>query len=133
VRATEFIIESGVPNPVYHGNQGGIHGNLIAPMWWTEDKDTAIYYATQDGADGWVYTATLDSKKPYVVTSQDEPNNLLQNYKSLMKDGYDSIYDPSVGDWIPFYSKDIHITSEEAYDGDEEPIAEDAPDEMAKA
>ena len=128
MRAQEFIIEARASKPVYHGNQGGIHGKLIAPMWWTENKDDAIYYATQ-GGDGIVYTATLDCKKPYIVTAQDEANTLLQDYKNLIDQGYDSIYDPEAGDWIPFYAENIHITDEESYDGDEESDDEESDDE----
>jgi hypothetical protein len=129
MRATEFIIEANASKPVYHGNQGGIHGKLIAPMWWTENKDDAIYYATQGGSDGIVYTATLDCKKPYIVTAQDEANTLLQDYKNLIDQGYDSIYDPEAGDWIPFHSENIHITDEESYDGDEESDDDESDDE----
>jgi len=120
MRAQEFIIEARASKPVYHGNQGGIHGKLITPMWWTENKNDAIYYATQGGGDGIVYTATLNCKKPYIVTAQDEANTLLQDYKNLIEQGYDSIYDPEAGDWIPFHAENIHITDEESYDGDEE-------------
>jgi len=129
MRAQEFIIEASASKPVYHGNQGGIHGKLIAPMWWTENKRDAIYYATQGGGDGIVYTATLDCKKPYIVTAQDEANTLLQDYKNLIEQGYDSIYDPEAGDWIPFHAENIHITDEESYDGDEESDDDESDDE----
>jgi len=136
MRAQEFIIEASASKPVYHGNQGGIHGKLIAPMWWTENKDDAIYYATQGGGDGIVYTATLNCKKPYIVTAQDEANTLLQDYKNLIDQGYDSIYDPEAGNWIPFHAENIHITDEESYDGDEESDDEElyeiSPDEVNK-
>ena len=109
---------------VYHGNQGGIHQELITPMWWTQDKDTAVYYATQGGADGWVYQATLDCKNPYIITARDEPNDMLQKYNSLVQQGYDSIYDPRRGNWIPFYAQDIRLTGKEYCDGDEQELTE---------
>jgi len=109
------------PVTVYHGNQGGIHRELITPMWWTEDRDTAEYYATQGGADGYVYSATLTCKNPYVIVKgKDEPNDMLQKYASLIEQGYDSIHDPRLGDWIPFHARDIHVTGREDVDGDEE-------------
>jgi len=109
------------PGPVYHGNQGGIHNELTTPMWWTEDLDTAVYYATQGGADGWVYSATLTCKNPYVIVQgKDEPNAVLQKYASLVQQGYDSIYDPARGDWIPFHAKDIHVTGREYQEGEDQ-------------
>jgi len=108
----------------YHGNQGGIHKELITPMWWTEDRDTAVYYATQYGGDGYVYTATLSCKNPYVITDKDETNTMVEKYKALAQQGYDSIYDPRGHDWIPFYNKDIRITDKEYLDGEEQGVAE---------
>lgn len=113
----------------YHGNQGGIHKELITPMWWTEDRDTAVYYATQYGGDGYVYTATLSCQNPYVITDKDETNTMVEKYKALAQQGYDSIYDPRGHDWIPFYNKDIHITDKEYLDGEEQGVAE-ASDHM---
>jgi len=113
------------PVTVYHGNQGGIHRELITPMWWTEDRDTAEYYATQGGADGYVYSATLTCKNPYmIVKGKDEPNDILQKYASLIEQGYDSIHDPRLGDWIPFHARDIHVTGREDVDGDEQELNE---------
>jgi len=109
---------------VYHGNQGGLHGKLITPMWWSEDKDTAVYYATQFGGDGTVFTATLSCENPYVITDKDETNTMVEKYKTLAQQGHDSIYDPRGHDWIPFYNKDIHITDKEYLDGQEQGMAE---------
>jgi hypothetical protein len=117
--------ETVAPVTVYHGNQGGIHRELITPMWWTEDRDTAEYYATQGGADGYVYSATLTCKNPYVIVKgKDEPNDMLQKYASLIEQGYDSIHDPRLGDWIPFHARDIHVTGREDVDGDEQELNE---------
>lgn len=95
----------------YHGNQGGIDINdLKTPMWWCEFKETAEEYA---GDDGFILTATLTCKNPYVIKDGiDETNTVLQHWRKLAEQGYDSIYDDSVGDWIPFYAKDIHVTDE---------------------
>ena len=112
VRVWEDATDSPI---VYHGNQGGIHRELITPMWWTESKQDAINYATQGGADGWVYSARLTCKNPYVIKPTDETNTVLEKYKQLMKQGYDSIYDSSVGDWIPFNAKDIHLVGKPEY------------------
>ena len=100
---------------VYHGNQGGLHRELITPMWWTEDREAAVHYATQGGADGWVYSARLSCKNPYIVKHTDETNTVLGQWKQLEQQGYDSIYDKKVGDWIPFYTKDIHLVGEREY------------------
>jgi hypothetical protein len=97
-------------------------------MWWSTDKDSAIYYATQYGGDGTVFTAILSCKNPYIVKQNDETNNLVEKYKILEKKGYDSIYDPRGSDWIPFHAKDIHITGKEYIDGEPEP-EEKYPDE----
>jgi GNAT superfamily N-acetyltransferase len=102
-------------NIVYHGNQGGIHRELITPMWWTEDRDTAVYYATQFNGDGWIYSAKLTCKNPYVVKPTDETNTLVEKYKTLEQQGYDSIYDPRGHDWIPFRAQDIHLVGEPEY------------------
>lgn len=97
---------------VYHGNQGGIDiNNLQTPMWWCESRNTAEYYA---GDDGIILTAKLTCKNPYVIKQGvDETNHVLEKWRELAKQGYDSIHDKSVGDWIPFYAKDIHVISEE--------------------
>jgi hypothetical protein len=94
---------------VYHGNQGGIHRELITPMWWTESYDDAKYYATQFDGDGWVYRARLTCKNPYLAQPEEEINNLVNHSKKLMSQGYDCIHDPRAGDWIPFYAKDIQL------------------------
>jgi hypothetical protein len=109
---------------VYHGNQGGIHGELKTPMWWTASKKDAIQFATQGNADGWVYSARLSCKNPYIIKSTDETNTVLSKYKQLLKQGYDSIYDSSVGDWIPFYAKDIHVIGEPEYYEGQQDVAE---------
>ena len=104
-------------NPiVYHGNQGGIHRELITPMWFTESYEDAKYYATLNDNDGWVFKATLSRKNPYIAKRGEDINGLVEKYKRLMELGYDCINDPSVGDWIPFYSKDIHIMGKEYVD-----------------
>lgn len=110
MRITEILTES-QNNVVYHGNQGGIDiDNLQTPMWWCDDRETAEDYA---GDDGFILTATLTCKNPYVIKQDiDEPNQVLERWKKLEQQGYDSIYDNSVGDWIPFYAKDIHVTDE---------------------
>ena len=120
MRASEFITESISIPVVYHGNQGGIHRELITPMWWTEDRDTAVYYATQFGGDGWIYSAKLTCKNPYVVKPTDETNTLVEKYKTLEQQGYDSIYDPRGNDWIPFHAKNIHLVGEPEYQEGEE-------------
>lgn len=111
MKITEILKESAQSNiVVYHGNQGGIDvDNLQAPMWWSDDRETAEYYASDDG---FILTATLSVKNPYVVKSNEEPNHVLEQWKTLKQQGYDSIYDEKSGDWIPFYSKDIHVTDQ---------------------
>ena len=106
---TEILQESIGQNIVaYHGNQGGIDiNNLQTPMWWSDDRETAQYYA---GDDGYILTANLSCKNPYVIGKDEEPNHVLERWRELEKSGYDSIYDESSGDWIPFHSKDIHVT-----------------------
>jgi len=96
----------------YHGNQGGIDiENLQTPMWWCEDRETAEYYV---GDDGFILTATLHCKNPYVIKrGEDEANHALERWRELKQKGYDSIHDPESSDWIPFYSKDITVTDEE--------------------
>ena len=107
MRATEFVAESRSNIVAYHGNQGGIDVNdLQAPMWWNEYRETAEEYAEDDG---FILTATLTCKNPY---SSDRANIDIERWKELAKLGYDSIYDEDVGDWIPFYAKDIHVTDE---------------------
>jgi putative chitinase len=102
---------------VYHGNQGGLNlNNIIAPMWWTETKADAYMYASQNDADGWVYSAKLSCNNPYVIGDDEEPNTILNAWRQLAAEGYDCIYDEEVGDWIPFYSKDIHIIDRESVD-----------------
>lgn len=123
VPVQEQLEESASP-VVYHGNQGGIHNQLIAPMWWTESKQDAIMYATQNGADGWVYSAKLSCKNPYVIKPTDETNTVLEKHKQLQQQGYDCIYDESVGDWIPFYSKDIHLVGKPEYQEGEQEVSE---------
>ena len=100
------------------GNGGKIGGMVSQVADQQPQQQTNV--VPQGGGDGIVYTATLDCKKPYIVTAQDEANTLLQDYKNLIDQGYDSIYDPQAGDWIPFHAENIHITDEESYDGDEE-------------
>lgn len=100
---------------VYHGNQGGIHREFVTPMWWTENKEDAIYYSTQSDGDGWVYSARLNCNNPYNVGIDDEPNTLISNWKNLASQGYDSIHDSKAGDWIPFYAKDIQLLGEPEY------------------
>ena len=107
MRVTEVISPT-----VYHGNQGGIHRELITPMWWTESYEDAKMYATQNDNDGWVYRAKLGCKNPYVLKNE-ETNSAVEKYKQLIELGYDCIHDPSVGDWIPFYAKDIQLTGKE--------------------
>ena len=111
MRIQEILTEDRSDIIVYHGNQGGIDiDNLQTPMWWCEDRETAEQYA---GDDGIILTARLSCKNPYVIKSNiDETNHVLEQWKKLEQQGYDSIYDPNVGDWIPFYSKDIHVTNE---------------------
>jgi hypothetical protein len=105
---------------VYHGNQGGIQRELVTPMWWTESYDDAKYYATQFGRDGWIYKARLTCKNPYIVKSNEETNNIVSQYKKLAEFGYDCVHDSRVGDWIPFYAKDINLIGEPEYiDGDD--------------
>jgi GNAT superfamily N-acetyltransferase len=116
MRAHEFTNKT---ITVYHGNQGGIHRELITPMWWTESYEDAKYYATQGGADGWIYKATLSCKNPYVAKRGEEINGLVEHYKRLMELGYDCINDPRVGDWIPFNNKDIHLIDKEYVEGDD--------------
>ena len=129
-RAEQNVWEQGVTEDkpqgitAYHGNQGGLHGDLITPMWWSENKDTAVYYATQSGGDGTVFTATLSCKNPYVITDKDETNTVVEKFKTLAQKGYDSIYDPRGHDWIPFYNKDIHVTDEEYVEGEQQGVAE---------
>lgn len=113
MRAHEFTNKT---ITVYHGNQGGIHRELIAPMWWTESYEDAKYYATLNDNDGWIYKATLSCKNPYVAQrGKDEPNELKTNWRKLAEMGYDCIHDPSVGDWIPFNNKDIHLIDKPEY------------------
>lgn len=109
MRINQVIAEAMDQPVVYHGNQGGINREFITPMWWTESKDDAVYYATLNNADGWVYSATLSCKNPYVIKPTDETNTVLEKWPELAKQGYDCIYDQDVGDWIPFYAKDIHL------------------------
>jgi hypothetical protein len=92
---------------VYHGNQGGIHRDFITPMWWTESYKDAKNYATQNDGDGWIYKAELTCKNLYILEADQEMNQLVSQYVKLRELGYDCIHDPTVGDWVPFYSKDI--------------------------
>ena len=101
---------------VYHGNQGGISKELITPMWWTESYQDAKSYATLNDNDGWVYKAKLSCKNPYVIKQGEEMNGLVEKYKKLIELGYDCIYDPSVGDYVPFYNKDIQLMGKEYVD-----------------
>ena len=111
MRATEFLNENKII--VYHGNQGGIHRELITPMWWTTEKQDAVKYATQNDGDGTVYRAELTCKKPYVVKPNEETNQVVNHYKELIERGYDCVYDPGVGDYIPLNSKNIKILDKE--------------------
>lgn len=115
MRIKEFVAEAATSPMVYHGNQGGIHRELITPMWWTESRQDAESYATLNDNDGWVYSARLSCKKPYVIKSTDETNTVVEKWRELAKLGYDCVNDQDVGDWIPFYAKDIHLTGEPEY------------------
>ena len=108
-----FEVESPV---VYHGNQGGISNELVTPMWFTESYKDAKNYATLNNNDGWVFKAKLLCKNPYITKQGEEINSLVEQYKKLIEMGYDCIHDPSVGDWIPFYSKDIQLMDKEYID-----------------
>jgi len=96
----------------YHGNQGGIDTEqLHAPMWFTASRRDAEQYA---GDDGYVVVADLDIKNPYVIkTGQEEPNTVLHGWQELQAQGYDGIYDRSLGDWIPFTRDQIHVISKD--------------------
>ena len=93
----------------YHGTQGGIDvKRLHTPMWFTGSKQDAMHYA---GDDGQIVVAKLLCNRPYVIdpVRGDEPNMVLDRWQELIKQGYDSIHDPRVDDWVPFYSKDIRV------------------------
>ena len=109
MRLSELVTAANSGPIVYHGNQGGINRELITPMWWTENREDAEYYATVNDNDGWVYSATLSCKNPYVIKPSEETNTVLEKWPALAKQGYDCINDQDVGDWIPFYAKDIHL------------------------
>ena len=103
---------------VYHGNQGGIdEKNLITPMWFTECKEDAVSYATQNDGAGWLLTCKLSCKKPYMVKDKESVHDVLEKYKSLLKFGYDAIYDS--GDWIPFNNSDIKVLNQEYLDSND--------------
>lgn len=101
---------------VYHGNQGGISREFITPMWWTENYDDAKYYATVNDLDGWVYKAMLSCSNPYVIGAGEDANTALMKWQELARQGYDCIHDSSVGDWLPFYAKDIQLIDKHSVD-----------------
>ncbi|CAB4137802.1 hypothetical protein UFOVP328_89 [uncultured Caudovirales phage] len=96
----------------YHGNQGGIDTEqLHAPMWFTDSREGAEYYA---GDDGYVVVVDLDVKNPYIIKAgQEEANSVLRRWQELQAQGYDGIYDRRLGDWIPFSRKQIRVISKD--------------------
>jgi len=92
----------------YHGNQGGIDvEDLATPMWFTTSREDAEYYA---GDDGYVVVVDLDIKNPYMIqVGINNPHSALDRWKELQAQGYDGIYDPRLGDWIPFSKEQIRV------------------------
>jgi hypothetical protein len=95
----------------YHGNQGGIDTEqLHTPMWFTDSRPDAEYYA---GDDGYVVVVNLDIQNPYVIQPGEEANSVLRRWQELQAQGYDGIYDRRLGDWIPFSRKQIRVISKD--------------------
>jgi GNAT superfamily N-acetyltransferase len=95
----------------YHGNQGGIDTEqLHAPMWFTDSRPDAEYYA---GDDGYVVVVDLDIQNPYVLQPGDEANSVLRRWQELQAQGYDGIHDRRLGDWIPLSRKQIRVISKD--------------------
>ena len=95
----------------YHGNQGGIDTEqLHTPMWFTDSRPDAEYYA---GDDGYVVVVDLDIQNPYVLQPGEEANSVLRRWQELQAQGYDGIYDRRLGDWIPFSRKQIRVISKD--------------------
>jgi hypothetical protein len=92
----------------YHGNQGGIDvEDLATPMWFTTSREDAEYYA---GDDGYVVVVDLNIKNPYMIqVGVNNPHSALDRWKELQAQGYDGIYDPRLGDWIPFSKEQIRV------------------------
>jgi hypothetical protein len=114
MRASEFIWENFADGKnqqlvrAYHGNQGGIDvENLATPMWFTTSREDAEYYA---GDDGYVVVVDLNIKNPYMIqVGVNNPHSALDRWKELQAQGYDGIYDPRLGDWIPFSKEQIRV------------------------